>query len=231
MAAKNSQFSAQSNYSHHPKESDVARSQRTLLAQAVSTALIAGVASGPLLAQEPALEEIIVTATKRAESIMDVPLAITAISGEAIREINLNDVKDLIHLTPGIAGNSKDSFLDFVNVRGIRTIDFGNGGDPSVSLYKNGLYEGVKQYRARSEGFLRPLQKVFFRLSLCGAFLLSLFASKCSDSPREAAKQHSGDIASVDLFLRRLRGGPRFDILPVRAGKDGFQFLRSGQSD
>jgi iron complex outermembrane receptor protein len=71
-----------------------------------------------------------------------VPLAITAISGEAIREINLNDIKDLIHLTPGIAGNSKDSFLDFVNVRGIRTIDFGNGGDPSVSLYKNGLYQG-----------------------------------------------------------------------------------------
>jgi iron complex outermembrane receptor protein len=27
-------------------------------------------------------------------------------------------------------------------VRGIRTIDFGNGGDPSISLYKNGLYQG-----------------------------------------------------------------------------------------
>ena len=113
-----------------------------MLAQAVSTALIAGVASGPLLAQDVELEEIIVTATKRAESVMDVPLAITAMSGETIREVNLNDIKDLIHLTPGIAGNSKDSFLDFVNVRGIRTIDFGNGGDPSVSLYKNGLYEG-----------------------------------------------------------------------------------------
>jgi iron complex outermembrane receptor protein len=63
-------------------------------------------------------------------------------SGEAIRNVNLNDIKDLIAFTPGITGNSKDSFLDFVSVRGIRTIDFGNGGDPSVSLYKNGLYQG-----------------------------------------------------------------------------------------
>ena len=70
------------------------------------------------------------TATKRAESVMDVPLAISAMSGEAIREVNLNDIKDLIAFTPGITGNSKDSFIDFVSVRGIRTIDFGNGGDP-----------------------------------------------------------------------------------------------------
>jgi iron complex outermembrane receptor protein len=88
------------------------------------------------------LEEVIVTATKRAESVMDVPIAITAMAGEEIRELNLNDIKDLIAFTPGISGNSKDSFLDFVSIRGIRTIDFGNGGDPSVSLYKNGLYQG-----------------------------------------------------------------------------------------
>ncbi len=125
-----------------PVHLDQLQPRRTALAQAVSTALIAGVAAGPLLAQERVLEEVIVTATKRAESVMDVPLAITAMSGEAIREVNLNDIKDLISFTPGISGNSKDSFLDFVSVRGIRTIDFGNGGDPSVSLYKNGLYQG-----------------------------------------------------------------------------------------
>ena len=113
-----------------------------MLAQAVSTALIAGVASGPVLAQELALEEIIVTATKRQESVMDVPLAITALSGDFIRDANLNDIKDLIAFTPGITGNSQDSFMDFVSVRGIRTIDFGNGGDPSVSMYRDGLYQG-----------------------------------------------------------------------------------------
>jgi len=116
--------------------------QKSALSQAVSLALIAGVGPGTALAQDGELEEITVTATKRAESVMDVPLAITAMSGNQIREINLDDVKDLIAFTPGITGNSKDSFLDFVSVRGIRTIDYGNGGDPSVSIYKNGLYQG-----------------------------------------------------------------------------------------
>jgi len=96
--------------------------------------------AGPAASQ--ALEEVIITATKRAESVMDVPLAITAISGELINETNLDDIKDLVAYTPGVTGNSKDSFIDFISVRGILTNDFGVGGDPSVGLYKNGFYQG-----------------------------------------------------------------------------------------
>jgi len=87
-------------------------------------------------------DEIIVTATKRATSIQDVPLAITALSGDFVSEVNLNDVKDLITYSPGVAGNSQDSFIDAVSIRGIRTQDFGVGGDPSVGFFKNGLYQG-----------------------------------------------------------------------------------------
>lgn len=123
-------------------KADYVRPRRTLLATAVTTALVAGVTSSPLLAQELAIEEIIVTATKRAESVMDVPLAIQALSGDFIRDVNLNDVKDLVQFTPGVTGNSKDSFIDSVRVRGIVTNDFGNGGDPSIGMYKNGLYQG-----------------------------------------------------------------------------------------
>ncbi|HSM31984.1 MAG TPA: TonB-dependent receptor, partial [Woeseiaceae bacterium] len=148
------------------------------MAQAVSVAIIASLAPGPLLAQSGgALEEVIVTATKREESLMDVPLAITAMSGDFIRDVNLNDIKDLIQFTPGISGNSKDSFLDFVSVRGIRTIDFGNGGDPSVSLYKNGLYQGrtgsavSSMYDIERAEVLRgPQGFLFGRNSVSGAF-------------------------------------------------------------
>ncbi|MCH8134939.1 MAG: TonB-dependent receptor [Proteobacteria bacterium] len=142
MANKGRKFNTNSSLNRKPDQAGHCKPQRTVLAQAISIALVAGIASSPLLAQESALEEIIVTATKRAESVMDVPLAITAMSGQFIMDANLNDVKDLIAFTPGITGNSKDSFLDFISVRGIRTIDFGNGGDPSVSFYKNGLYQG-----------------------------------------------------------------------------------------
>jgi len=133
MAAVNAHFTSHSISSQLSIHAQPCRPRQTIVAQAVSVALLAGAAAGPLFAQDLAIEEIIVTATKRAESVMDVPLAITAISGETIRDVNLNDIKDLIAFTPGITGNSKDSFLDFVSVRGIRTIDFGNGGDPSIS--------------------------------------------------------------------------------------------------
>ena len=157
--------------------SQIPRPERKVLAQAVSLAIVAGIAPAPLLAQSEGIEEVIVTATKREESIMDVPLAITAMSGAFIRETNLNDIKDLIQFTPGISGNSKDSFLDFVSVRGIRTIDFGNGGDPSVSLYKNGLYQGrtgaavSSMYDIdRAEVLRGPQGFLFGRNSVSGAF-------------------------------------------------------------
>ncbi len=107
---------------------------------AVSAAVMTSALPGTALGQ--VLEEVIVTATKRSESVMDVPLAISAVSGQLIREANLDDVKDLISYTPGVTGNSQDSFIDFVSVRGILTNDFGIGGDPSIGLYKNGLYQG-----------------------------------------------------------------------------------------
>ncbi|MBP6725005.1 MAG: TonB-dependent receptor, partial [Halioglobus sp.] len=116
------------------------RPRKQRLAAAVSAVVVATALPGTALAQ--VLEEVIVTATKRSESVMDVPLAITAISGRMIDSANLDNVKDLIALTPGVTGNSKDSFIDVVSVRGIITNDFGVGGDPSIGLYKNYLYQG-----------------------------------------------------------------------------------------
>ena len=59
-----------------------------------------------------------------------------------MREANLDDVKDLVLYTPGVTGNSKDSFIDTLSIRGIITNDFGVGGDPSISIFKNNLYQG-----------------------------------------------------------------------------------------
>lgn len=176
MAASNVRTGPGSKSQPIPAGSALVQPRRTPVAQAVAVAIVAGVSAGPAPAQERVLEEITVTATKRAESVMDVPLAITAMSGEFIRDTNLNDIKDLISFTPGISGNSKDSFLDFVSVRGIRTIDFGNGGDPSVSLYKNGLYQGRTGSAVsslydieRSEVLRGPQGFLFGRNSVSGA--------------------------------------------------------------
>lgn len=112
------------------------RFPRTAIALAVSCA------SCSVIAQDLAIEEITVTANKRSESVQDVPLAITAVSGDFIKKVNVNDTKDLIRFSPGLAGNTQDSFLDRITVRGISSNDFGNGGDPSVGVFTNGNYQG-----------------------------------------------------------------------------------------
>ncbi len=161
--------------------------QRRPVAAAVSTAVLSIVMASPLVAQE--LEEVIVTATKRSESVQDVPLAITALSGHFMESVNLNDVKDLISFTPGITGNSQDSFIDAVSVRGVRTQDFGVGGDPSAAIFKNDLYEGRNGSAVtslydiqRSEVLRGPQGFLFGRNAIGGAISIHTRRAEVGDS-------------------------------------------------
>ncbi len=131
--------------------------------------------AGTGAAQE--IEEIIVSATKRSESIQDVPLAITAFTGDFVRDVNLDDVKDLVTFTPGVSGNSTDAFIDGISIRGVRTQDFGVGGDPSAAFFKNNLYEGrngavvTSLYDLERAEVLRgPQGFLFGRNAIGGAF-------------------------------------------------------------
>ncbi len=148
---------------------------RNSLSKAISAVLMASAVSSPAWAQS--LEEVIVTATKRSESVQDVALAITALSGDFVNKVNLDDVKDLVSFTPGVTGNSQDSFIDAISVRGIRTQDFGIGGDPSAAFFKNDLYEGrngsavTSLYDVNRVEVLRgPQGFLFGRNSIGGAF-------------------------------------------------------------
>lgn len=145
------------------------------MAGAVSAAVLSTAFTAPAFTQT--LEEVIVTATKRSESVQDVPLAITALSGEFVNKVNLDDVKDLVSFTPGVTGNSQDSFIDAISVRGVRTQDFGVGGDPSTAFFKNDLYEGRNGSAVtslydidRAEILRGPQGFLFGRNSIGGAF-------------------------------------------------------------
>lgn len=113
----------------------------TALATAVGVAMGGGYAVADDEANW-ALEEIIVTAQKREQSLQDVPITISAFSGDFIKDANIKDAKHLSVLTPGVTGDSDDSFLDTINVRGIVTNDYGVGAEPSIGLYQDGVYLG-----------------------------------------------------------------------------------------
>jgi len=89
-----------------------------------------------------AMEEIVVTAQKRSQSLQEVPLSVSAYSEQFLEQINVNDFRDLVALTPGFAGETDDGFIDALAIRGISTNDFGMGGDPSVAIFVDGVHEG-----------------------------------------------------------------------------------------
>ena len=89
-----------------------------------------------------ALEEVIVTAQKREQSLQDVPLAVSAFGEDFIQQSGATEFTGLAGFTPGlVADNSRQGFPT-ISVRGISTADFGLGSEPSVAVYVDGVYQG-----------------------------------------------------------------------------------------
>jgi iron complex outermembrane recepter protein len=115
---------------------------------------IAGLLASPAIAQQTdsvkaetniGLEEIIVTATKRAENVQDVPIAITAYSSEALERKGISEVVSLGNLAPNVtldAGTpfSGSSSVLSAYIRGIGQNDFAFNLDPGVGIYLDGVY-------------------------------------------------------------------------------------------
>ncbi len=87
---------------------------------------------------ELALEEIVVTARKREESLQDVPVAVTAITAAAIAERNIQDLRDLAAYTPGFSYTTAfgRNNLERPAVRGQSTIL----GAPVAAYFVDGIF-------------------------------------------------------------------------------------------
>lgn len=114
---------------------------------AVFSVLAAGVivAPRPVIAQEGALEEIIVTARKREESVQDIPIAVSAFTADDIRELGLLSVDDIALYTPGFSfqsGFGRNAGIDRPAVRGQTTIVNGIANVKAVSTFVDGVYVG-----------------------------------------------------------------------------------------
>lgn len=94
-------------------------------------------------AQEGFLEEVIVTATKREQSLQDVSIAVTAISAADLLANQIHTSEDLAAMVPSLtvqkgSNNRQTSF----NIRGIGTQSFSTAAEPSVSTMVDGVVMG-----------------------------------------------------------------------------------------
>ena len=107
-------------------------------------ALLAGIllVADSQAAELKLMDEIVVSVQKREQTTRDVPLSVSAFDGEFLRRLNARDFRDLVNLTPGFNGRTADSFSDALAIRGVSSNSFGIGGDGSVSIFVDGVYEG-----------------------------------------------------------------------------------------
>ena len=81
--------------------------------------LFAALVATAVNAQERVIEEVIVTATKRAESVQDIPLSVNAFSGAQLEEAGVKDIRDIAAQTPGLSIKSRGETEGSVFIRGI----------------------------------------------------------------------------------------------------------------
>ncbi len=101
-----------------------------------SSAIALGI-SAPAMAQ---VEEIVVTAQKVEENVQDVPIAITAVSGDALTAAGTTSLENLGQLVPSVTFRKGTTNANSaVVLRGVGTISFSIAAEPSVSTVVDGV--------------------------------------------------------------------------------------------
>jgi iron complex outermembrane receptor protein len=174
--------------------------------------------SVPVQAEQLTLEEVVVTAQKRVESLQDVPISIVAISGDKIEKSGFADLSQLSPVVPNF-NVVQQQISDRVAIRGISS--GGNQGfDQSVGLFSNGVYlaRGT-QFRSAfldvgSVEILRgPQATLFGKNTIAGA--VNITSSKPT-SEFEAEIRASYETEYESVQTSGFVSGPLSDTLSAR---------------
>lgn len=117
-----------------------------LLLSGVAICAAAGIALADSDLQSNQLEEIVVTAEKRQESLHDVPISVVAATGEQLAAAGIQDALDLPQIAAGLITINGPNASDFQTpyIRGVGSSSTLNGVDASVATYVDGVYQPFK---------------------------------------------------------------------------------------
>ena len=104
---------------------------------------ISALAASPNGPDPLALEEIVVTANRREESIQEVPMSVTAFTGQFFKDAGVTNLAGLEQYTPSLKITpGTDSNSTSIRIRGIGSVGTNVGIDPSVGMFIDGVYQG-----------------------------------------------------------------------------------------
>lgn len=173
-----------------------------LLGWAASAAVVWSTAAAEEVPTDRAvLQEVIVTARKYSEPLQDVPLSVTALGASTIRELHVNDARDLALLAPGLSYTSSlgRTNLERPVIRGQSSIL----GEPNASFFVDGVYlsGSVGQTELanleRVEVIRGPQSALFGRSTFAGA--INYVTRRPSETLTGAASASLGEHGQTDI--------------------------------
>ena len=91
-------------------------------------------------ATDTGLGDIIVTATRREARLQTVPVAVTAVTGDALASADVSTVRSLTQVVPGFIGSRNMGVFQPV-VRGVGSTGISVGDEPNIATYVDGVYQ------------------------------------------------------------------------------------------
>lgn len=193
----------------------------------------------PALAQTADTQEgrdvVVVTAQKRDQDIQEVPVAVTALTGEALQDAHVSTVMDLNALAPSLQVKTDDNAANpKIFIRGIGLNDFNPNTASAVAIYSDGVYIGSPLAQMgqffdleRVEVLRGPQGTLYGRNTTGGA--INLISRKPSDNFEATGSVEYGSYNN--LALEGAVGGPITPELAYRASgtylsNDGYTLNR-----
>jgi iron complex outermembrane receptor protein len=176
---------------------------------AIAVAVAAALATSAVAQENAPIEEVVVTATKRAVNIQDVPLAVTSVSGDKLQKMQITDILSLEKAIPGLTiasyGNNAQAIMRGAGTAGTTDI--------AVPIYHDGMY--IPRYGQALAGYvdierveaLRGPQGTLFGRNTYGG-LINVITKK----PDLSAIDFGASISAGDYSLRKVEG---FVNLPI----------------
>jgi len=121
--------------------------------------------------------EIVVTAQRRAERQVDVPITVANLSAETLQTANVRELADIVKVTPGIRFDNAGGFFQ-PTIRGIGTAVTTSGGGGNVGIYVDGFYSpnplatNAKLMNVQSIQVLKGPQGTLFGRNTTGGAIL-----------------------------------------------------------
>ena len=154
--------------------------------------------------ETPALEEVIVTAQLREQNLQDVPVSVTAFSGEEMEDFRLFSLQDIARFTPGFTGSSFNSSNPIFAVRGANNTFSQAGASKPVGVFIDEVFiprnsaANFDLFDLEQVAVLRGPQGTLFGRNVTGGALQITTAKPSLEKPELKLKLGGGNLEYIE---------------------------------